>query len=55
MIIVNNTVLHIGEKVQAAPFDSSKNVRTGYSRLVRKVTNNPAPEQVSYTGTIILK
>ena len=40
---------------QASVFNGNRAARTGYVRLVRLITDEPVPQQTSYTGKIELR
>lgn len=55
MEIIRNKTIDFETAVQAPHFNCRKSVRSGYARLVRIVTNEPVPQQTSYTGKIELR
>ena len=55
MKVIKNKTLYFAAAVQAPVFNGYRIVRTGYVRLVRLITDEPVPEQTSYTGKIELR
>ena len=47
--------LDFASAVQASVFNGNRAARTGYVRLVRLITDEPVPQQTSYTGKIELR
>ena len=55
MKVIKNKTIDCAAAVQASLFNGDRIVRTGYVRLVRLITDEPVPEQTSYTGKIELR
>ena len=47
--------LDFATAVQASVFNGNRAARTGYVRLVRLITDEPVPQQTTYTGKIELR
>lgn len=54
MKVIKNKTIDIASVVQAPVFYGNRAARTGYVRLVRFITDEPVPQQTSYTGKIEL-
>lgn len=54
MKIIKNKTIDIASVVHAPVFHGNRATRTGYVRLVRFITDEPVPQQTSYTGQIEL-
>lgn len=55
MKVLRNKTLNFTTAVQASVFIGNRAARTGYVRLVRLITDEPVPQQTSYTGKIELR
>ena len=55
MKVLRNKTLDFATAVQASVFNGNRAARTGYVRLVRLITDEPVPQQTSYTGKIELR
>lgn len=54
MKVVKNKRLNIAETIQSPTNALPTAIHTGCVRLIRIITNIPAPKQMSYTGNIKL-
>lgn len=50
-----NKTIDFATAVQAPVINGNRAARTGYVRLVRLITDEPVPQQTSYTGKIELR
>ena len=55
MKVIKNKTIDFATAVQAHVINGNRAARTGYVRLVRFVTDEPVPQQTSYTGKIELR
>lgn len=55
MKVIKNKTIDFATAVQASVFNGNRAARTGYVRLVRLITDEPVPQQTSYTGKIELR
>lgn len=55
MKIIKNQNIKVQNSVQVSTFNSTGKLHSGYSRVVRIITSEPVPQQVSFTGKIELK
>ena len=55
MKVIKNKTIDFAAAVQASAFNGNRAARTGYVRLVRFITDEPVPQQTSYTGKIELR
>ena len=55
MKVLRNKTLDVTTAVQAPVINGNRVARTGYVRLVRLITDEPVPQQTSYTGKIELR
>ena len=54
MKIIKNKKINITEAIQSPKNTLPQNIHTGYVRLIRLITNESIPQQMSYTGNIKL-
>ena len=52
MKVLRNKTVNFTTAVQASVFNGNRAALTGYVRLVRLITDEPVPQQTSYTGKI---
>lgn len=52
MKVIKNKTIDFATAVQAPVINGNRAARTGYVRLVRLITDEPAPQQTSYTGKL---
>ena len=50
MKVIKNKTIDFATAVQAPVINGNRAARTGYVRLVRLITDEPVPQQTSYTG-----
>lgn len=55
MKVIKNKTIDFATAVQAPVINGNRAARTGYVRLVRLITDEPVPQQTSYTGKIELR
>ena len=55
MKVIKNKTIDFATAVQTSVFNGNRTARTGYVRLVRLITDEPVPQQTSYTGKIELR
>lgn len=55
MKVIKNKTIDFATAVQAPSLTEIEPARTGYVRLVRLITDEPVPQQTSYTGKIELR
>lgn len=55
MKVIKNKTINFAAAVQASVFNGNRAARTGSVRLVRFITDEPVPQQTSYTGKIELR
>ena len=53
MKVIKNKTIDFATAVQAPVINGNRAARTGYVRLVRLITDEPVPQQTSYTGKIV--
>lgn len=55
MKVIKNKTIDVIAAVQASEGKGNRVARTGYVRLVRVITDEPVPQQTSYTGKMDLR
>ena len=55
MKVIKNKTIDFATAVQARVINGNRAARTGYVRLVHLITDEPVPQQTSYTGKIELR
>lgn len=53
MKVIKNKTIDFATAVQAPVINGNRAARTGYVRLVRLITDEPVPQQTSYTEKIL--